>query len=302
MNKDLRIKELLKGALDLHMHCDPSFMERTVDIWDAAIECSSAGMRGIGVKDHNVNLGVGAYIVNKHMPRSEGSDFQVFGSICLNNDVGFNPRAVDSALRLGTKIVYLPTTASLSHIKQLEQSNTKGAHFIPAKYTPKRQEPLVVINEDGSLKSEIKEIMRIIKENDGMLATGHISYDECLAVVRYAKEIGLKRVSLTHLPQFTTFDFDKLSEIVNTIGIVEANLSIMLPVTPEFVRMDAKQFADHIRFFGVEHCSLASDAGSIVMPRPVKCLSAGIELLIDQGFTDDEITTLVKINPAKLVL
>ncbi len=302
MNREIRSKELLKGALDLHIHCDPSFMKRTVDIWEAAEECANAGMRAIAVKDHNVNLGVGAYIVNKHMPRPKGSDFEVFGSICLNNDVGFNPRAVDSALKLGSKMVFLPTTAAASHLQQLEKAGTKGAHFIPAKYTPKRQEPLVVTNEDGQLKEEIKEILRVIKENDALLATGHVSYEECLAVVRYAKEINLTRVSLTHLPQFTTYDFDKLDEIVNTCGIVEANLSIMAPMTPEFVRMNAKQFADHIRYFGVDRCSLVSDAGSISFPRPAECLRQGIELLINHGFTDDEIITMTQINPAKLIL
>ena len=37
------------------------------------------------------------------------------------------------------------------------------------------------------------------------------------------------------------------------------------------------------------------------MPRPVEGMKLLINWLIEQGFTDDEITTMIKTNPAKLL-
>jgi hypothetical protein len=301
MNKEARINELMKGAIDLHIHADPSFMKRSCDIMEAAGECCASGMRAIGVKDHYVSTGVGTYIVNKYMRRVNNQPFDVFGSVCMNNEVGFNPRAIFAALKLGAKFVYLPTIASRPHLKMLADQKSKDPHVVPVKIKSKPQEPMYVLDDNGELKPEIKEIMQIIKDADAVLCTGHADYDEVLAIVKYAREINLERVSLTHLPHFTTMDLNKLDNIVSVGGMAEANLCMLESMTPEQFRLTPDQFCEHIRHFTVERCYLVTDAGSIEVERPAARYRKGIEILIDHGFTDEEIHTLVAVNPAKLV-
>jgi|GEM_PF-922308 len=302
MTKEERIKELLKGALDLHIHADPSFMARSCNAMEAAEECCRAGMVAIGVKDHHVSTALGAYFVNKYMHRAGGNPFTCYGSITLNNAVGFNPRAVFAALKLGAKIVFLPTIAAPAHIAMLSGNSKKGdAHFIKQKIQAKPEEPMPILDQNGELIPEIVEIMDIIKDADAVLCTGHVDYDECLAVAKRAKEIGLERLSYTHLPHFTTLDYDKLDKIVELGGYVEANLCLMASMTPPQVRMNEDQFCEMIRHFTPERCTMVSDAGGIAVPRPVDYISEGIGILIDHGFTDDEIRLMVRDNPAKLI-
>ena len=300
MTREERISKLLKGAIDLHIHADPSFMKRSCDIMEAAEECCRAGMLAIGVKDHHVSTAMGAYFANKYMRRYENNPFTVYGSICLNNAVGFNPRAVYAALKLGAKIVYLPTVAAPAHIRLLAPKS-ENSHFIPQKIKAEQETPLPVIDNNGELLPPIAEILDIIKEADALLATGHVDYDETMAVVKYAKKIGLKKVSLTHLPHFTTRDYKKLDKIVEIGGIAEVNLCLMEPQTPEECRMTEQEFCEYIRHFGPERCSFCSDAGSVVVPKPVDYFRQGVGLLIDNGFTDDEIRTMVTVNPKKLI-
>jgi len=300
MSREERISSLLKGAIDLHIHADPSFMKRSCDIVEAAEECCRAGMLGIGVKDHHVSTALGAYFANKYMHRYGGNPFTVYGSICLNNAVGFNPRAVDAALKLGAKIVYLPTVAAPAHIKLLSPKSG-DSHFIPQKIKAKQEEPMPILDDNGELLPAVAEIIDVIKESDALLATGHIDYDEAIAVVKYAKKIGLEKVSLTHLSHFTTRDLKALDKIVDIGGIVEVNLCLLTPETPEGCRLTKDEFIEQIRHFGVERCSFCSDAGSVVVPRPVDHLSEGIGMLIDYGFTDDEIRTMASVNPKKLI-
>jgi len=300
MSREERISSLLKGAIDLHIHADPSFMKRSCDIMEAAEECCRAGMLGIGVKDHHVSTALGAYFANKYMHRYGGNPFTVYGSICLNNAVGFNSRAVDAALKLGAKIVYLPTVAAPAHIKLLSPKSA-DSHFIPQKIKAKQEDPMPILDDNGELLPAVTEIIDVVKESDALLSTGHVDYDETMAVVKYAKTIGLEKVSLTHLPHFTSRDYNKLDKIVEIGGVVEINLCLMEPQTPEECRMTQQEFIEQVRHFGAERCSFCSDSGSIVVPRPVDYFSQGLGLLIDNGFTDDELRTMVSVNPKKLI-
>lgn len=300
MNIEKHITQLMQGAIDLHEHTDPSFMTRSVDTMEAAEECCAAGMRAISIKDHHVSTAANAYFVNKYMHmRKEGKKFDVFGSVCLNNAVGFNPTAVDVALKMGAKLVYMPTLATQAHADQI--AGLSGVHFVPAKVKARKEKIMHVLDENGSLVPEIKEIIGLIKEADAVLCTGHLDYEETYAVVKYAREIGMEKISMTHLPQFTTQDHEKLAKLIALGGYVEMTMCLLEDMTPEEFRLTPDQFCDFLRFFGPERCTVATDAGSIAFPRPVTYFREAVRMLLEHGFTDEEITMMIKTNPAKLV-
>src|SRR5262245_55763914 len=110
------IDDLLKGAVDLHVHSGPSVMARQVDHIDAMEQAASAGMRAILFKDHYYPT---APIVELIRARYAHTGVEAFGGLVLNNAMGgFNPYAVEHALKLGTKIIWMPTVSAANHIRE----------------------------------------------------------------------------------------------------------------------------------------------------------------------------------------
>ena len=90
---------LLRGSIDMHLHCDPSPQLRVMDAFEAAEAASAAGMRAIVLKDHLTGMEDSAFLAMAHA--DVGDDFDVFGSHWLNNQVGgWNVYAVDKAVAL----------------------------------------------------------------------------------------------------------------------------------------------------------------------------------------------------------
>ena len=71
------IDELLKGSIDMHIHCGPDpRVERRLDAIDAARQAKEAGMRAIVLKSHEYPTAPLAYAVRRIV-----SDIDVFGSL-----------------------------------------------------------------------------------------------------------------------------------------------------------------------------------------------------------------------------
>ena len=112
----------MKGVIDMHVHTNPDLRLRAYDdleLTDAAVK---VGARAIVIKTHQGTTMDRAYLCNRYNKIVHGDkDFTMFGSITLNHPVGgLNPVAVEVALKLGAKVVWLPTqhaqNLSLIHI------------------------------------------------------------------------------------------------------------------------------------------------------------------------------------------
>lgn len=294
------IGKLLQGSIDLHIHSDPSLMERSVDSFSALREAAEAGMRAILLKDHHMSTAHSAYLANKYS--GVGKTCEAFGTICLNNSVGgFNPYALDSAIKLGIKLVFFPTISERKHIELFTRASRRPEEFVPTRVPPMTETPLTVFGSNGELLPNVKTIINMIADADIILATGHLDYEETLAVVKYAVEVGVRKICLTHLPMFTTMDKDKLKEITSIGGFVEFTYQQLTELTPADYRFTPEMIRDYIRFFGVDRCVFSTDFGHIKCPKPVEGMKMSIKLLIDLGFTDEEIETMIKKNPAILL-
>src|SRR3989442_14126966 len=59
--------ELLKGAIDCHIHAYPDFVNRSQDMIQIAIDASKAGMRALAFKEHwNVSANA-AFLAQRHI-------------------------------------------------------------------------------------------------------------------------------------------------------------------------------------------------------------------------------------------
>src|SRR5207248_1718132 len=148
------------------MHChhgpDPH-RARSVDAAEAVAEAEALGMAAIVLKSHAYPTGPIAILMQKTVQR-----LRVFGGICCDFEVGgLNPAAVEVALRTGAKVVWMPTFSSVIDRRKLK---------LPGPGIP-------VIDGRARLVPAAEEILRLVKEHDAVVATGHIELTEQFAIV-----------------------------------------------------------------------------------------------------------------------
>lgn len=177
-------KVSMKGVVDMHVHTNPDLRKRAYDDFELCDAAVRVGARAIVIKTHLGYTGDRAYLTNRYNQQVHGqNDFTMFGSITLNSCVGgINPIAVENALKLGAKVVWLPTSSARNHLEKLGKS-TEGC---------------VDVVKDGQIVSHLKEVFELIKAHDAVLGTAHISVPEIFTVSKAAREMGVKKVVITH--------------------------------------------------------------------------------------------------------
>lgn len=290
-------EELLKGAVDLHMHVGPSVAKRIEDAVDAYHEAHEAGYRAYLVKDHYFPSVMGVKMINDHI--SDGKT-TALGCICLNNSVGgICLHAVDVACRMGAKIVYMPTVSAANHIEQ-----HKKVAFVGAGKSSVAETPLYYLKSDGELQQEVVDVLKYLanEQPQVVLATGHGSVQEIDALLKKAFELGVKKVVVNH-PHFhigaTLDDMERWAEMGAYIELNAVVFDEIFPADGHLPIALAKQMVDRI---GAERMILDSDLGQAKWPSPVKGTLMFLRGLIELcGITEGQIITMFHRNPAKLM-
>ncbi|MBO1511498.1 DUF6282 family protein [Metabacillus bambusae] len=269
----------LNGVIDLHIHSAPDIRVRSHNDLELAEQATKVGAKAIVIKSHHTPTMDRAWIVNQVYPETN-----VFGSITLNHTVGgFNPYAVDYALELGAKIVWLPTI----HAKNHRQKEGKSGGLEPVQH--------------NKIVPGLVDIFKIIAEKKAILATGHLSPKEIFFVVDEAKKQGVEKIVVTH-PEFhivglTLADQKRLLDDFNVYfertyaqpiggGKYQSNLSVNLKAIEEL---------------GYHSTIVSTDGGQIENPKWNKALSTYIQFLFDNDVPTKAIDTMTKHTPAKLL-
>jgi len=116
-------KNLMRGVIDMHVHSNPDLRKRAYDDFELMEAGIRVGARAIVIKTHQGTTMDRAYLCNRHNQIVHGgnNDFTMYGSITLNRVVGgLNPKAVEVALKLGAKVVWLPTQSARNHLDEDE--------------------------------------------------------------------------------------------------------------------------------------------------------------------------------------
>ena len=197
--------ELLEGAIDMHIHSAPDVYPRILNDVELALQAKEMGMRAIVIKNHFVITADRAQIA------AAVADFPVFGGIALNLQVGgLNRHAVDTALKLGAKVVWLPTL----HSQKFVQNKSHVANL--AGELGDDLKGIYILNDDGSLKEVLYPIFKLIAEKDAILATGHVTMEEAKVAVREAAKTGVKKIVVTHpLASFVNYSVKDMREILD---------------------------------------------------------------------------------------
>ena len=270
------MKNYLEGAIDLHFHAGPDVRERKLTYLEAALQARDAGMRAILIKSHST---ITADIASLIQPLVK--DILVFGGIALNYPLGgLNPSAVETALKLGAKQIWMPTLSAAN----------------PHRYEGKKG-GITILSREGFLKKEVIEILEILSRHDVILSTGHLSQDEIIVLVREAIKWKIKKILVTHPDHFF---IQMTGEVQKKLARKGVFFDRCFP-THDTSPLTMEAMAKRIREVGVTTTVLTSDFGQPENLFPVEGLKIYIQKLIQQGFSDTEIGQMVKINPAKLL-
>ena len=272
----------LRDVMDIHVHCGPDSMRRTVDALDVARLAQEEGMRGLVLKNHYEPTASMAYLARKVLPGVE-----VFGGIALNLAVGgINPFAVERmSMVTGEwgRFVWMPTFDAESQVRY----SGENRRFVP-------------VSRDGELLGEVKQVIEIIARRNLVLATGHSSADECLMLIREGRRQGVSRMIVTHAMMAPIhMHFAQMREAAQLGAYIEFVYNGLIGPYKEF---EVADYAKAIRNVGVESVILASDLGQPVNPVHPAGLKTYFAGLREEGFTDSEMALMTIDNPRALLV
>ena len=288
---------LLRDAYDLHIHSAPDVLPRKMDDVEMAQRIIAAGMKGYAIKSHYFCTSERAETIRKIYPRCNA-----LGTITLNSSVGgINPMAVEMAGRSGARIVWFPTVDSEHELAHLANSpSQKLPYWAQIKEQMKAEgilSPTICILKNGTLMEQVFSVLDIIARFNMVLATSHISKEETFALVKAAKERKVERIIITHVDFPSTFyTIDEQKDLLKYGAFVEHCYT-----TPATGKVAWDTVIEQIRAIGAERIVITTDLGQATNVYPDEGLALFGEKLLANGFSEDDIRTMIVRNPSSLV-
>lgn len=293
------VDHLLVGAMDLHAHLGPSVIPRKLDVVEALIEAKEAGMIGIVSKDHQFPTVAHAEIAQKHF--GQDAAIKVYSGIALNNEVGgLNVYALETAINMGIKMVWMPTISTENHHVKHSQG---GLKFPAAKKKSQlyKQPYIQIIDENGEVTEAVKRVLEVIAHNpDIVLCTGHGNAQEIDAIVTTAAKLGVKNILVNHPSYMIDASMEHMKKWIELGAYMEIGACTSDPES-SFCNSDIDDTVAMIKELKAEHVILVSDFGQAVNPTPVEGLKRFFRLLLEKGISEDEIKIMAQTNPKKLM-
>ncbi len=267
--------------MDIHVHCAPDpKVERRGSAIEVAQQAKDMGMRGLVLKSHEYPTQPMAYTASQAVP-----DITLIGGVALDVEVGgLNPKAVEATAMMGGRVVWMPTFSARA---DRQHKGLDGG--------------ICLLDDQGRLVPEVYAILELVKAHDMVLATGHISTEESITLVSEARNLGIRRVVVTHattMAFWTGMTLEDMKTLASMGAYIEHCLHVMMPLTN---RMAPADLAETISAIGLENCIVSTDFGQDFHPMPPEGLRMGIATLLQAGLEEVEVGMLVKDNPSRLL-
>jgi len=290
--------EAIEGGYDLQVHVAPDVIARRIDDLDLAKEFLSRKLKGFVLKSHYAPTYERAKVVTKASP-----GITAYGAITLNHSVGgLNPVALEIAGRSGNKIVWMPTVDAENETAGRTDGPTDKLPFWAKiqrelSATGISPPPLTVLGPDGKVNAAARRCLELIGKHDMVLATGHLSKKEIRELVKTAKEMGLKRVLVTHA-EFPSQNMTAAEqvEVANMGAMIEHCFTTMYTNKAPW---DA--YFDSVRKVGPERVVLSTDLGQTINPPVAEGFAMFAQKMLDAGFAKADVHRMCVTNPTALI-
>lgn len=295
----------LEGTIDLHVHSAPDVWPRRLDDLSLARQAAAAGMRAVLLKSHHTLTADRAAIVDGLV---EG--VRVFGGLALNEAVGgLNPAAVEAALALGARQIWMPTISAANHRRAMishraapeagQEAPTSQIWEAFQQAAQVANGGLKILDQAGALKPAVIEILGLIARQDVILGTGHLSVAEIQALVPAAQAAGVGRILITH-PELSIVNMPVAVQRALAGPGVFFERCLIATVFPGS-RVPLGAIAAAVRELGPETTVLATDFGQPENPDPVDGLRDYMAGMLALGISQADIDRMTRVNPAWLL-
>lgn len=270
--------ELLRGIYDLHVHTSPDVVPRKCDDLELARRLVEAGMAGCAIKSHYFDTAARALLLQKQFPQ-----LRIAGGVTLNRSVGgINPDAVERSAQAGGKLVWFPTLEARAY-KQFHGEQELERY-------------LTVLDGEGRLIPQAVEVLETAARHNMTVGTGHLSAREGMALVAEAARLDCQMV-LTHADNpADQYTIQQQVEAVRQGAFVEHCF-----FTTYFDRTPIEEIAAQIRAVGCGRVILTTDFGQPKAPYADEGMAMYAGLLLEQGFSREELRKMMAENPETLI-
>lgn len=279
------MENVMQGIIDMHIHAAPDVRARKLDDLELMEASVQRGVRAIVLKSHNVPTADRAYLVNRvAAEKYPDVKFTAFGGLCLNHPAGgLNPDAVETSLKLGAKVIWLPTNTAENHYRKNGKDPSKG----------------VVVTRDGKAVDELQDIFALVKQYNAVLATGHIGAEECFPVVEAARAAGVEKIVVTH-PEFWVVGMtqEQQAEIVKKYDVLLESVYAQ-PVNGSY-KINIPDNIAAMKAIGPEHFVISTDSGQTVNPYWYESYTTYFKA-VSEVFTSEQVRKMTHDNPAWLL-
>jgi hypothetical protein len=293
-----RARELVRGAIDPHVHIAPDFARRRITDLELAERCRELGLAGFVLKSHYTSTVERAAVVSASVP-----GVHALGAIVLNYAVGgLNATAVEVAARQGARIVWLPTVSAPQEFEEVQSADPGGRVPVWVRFELELRcagaapGPVPVLDHAGTPLPELLEVIEVVARHRLVLATGHLSRNEIFAVVDAAANAGVHTIVVTH-PEFPSQRLPPHDQeaLAARGALMERTLT-----TPYTGKCSWDQLFEATRAVGPDHTVWGSDLGQVFNPPVEDGLALMADRFLEAGFGDEEVRTMAVRNTRRL--
>ncbi len=283
--------DVLVGAIDHHIHAYPDFVPRSQDMLQIAVEASKARMRAIAFKDHWNITANAAYLVQRQIDEMVADGrlehrVEVYGGLGLN--LGINPEAVRVGLQYPNfKCIWFPTFKSFG-----------WARF--AGLDPSEDEYVRLVDPDGTVRPEVREVMQLAADANVAVALGHTDFEELLPLATLAREVGVRTVLDHPLLELNKLLIDEMEQLAALGTYVGTYCQPMIPSLYQPVQ-DPMETVETIKRVGPDRCVAGSDFGQVLHLDAIDGMRVFVRALLGFGIPAADVRTILCDNPAKLL-
>jgi len=293
-----RARELVRGAVDYHIHIAPDFVARRITDIQLARRCLETGQAGFGLKSHYTSTAERAQVVAEAVP-----GVTVLGSITLNRAVGgLNPLAVEIAAREGARVVWFPTVSSVNEQHEVLQADPNGKVPVWVRFELSLREaglacePVPVVDERGELLPEAHEVLEVIARHDMVRCTGHLSRDEIFTLVDGAVAAGVRQIVVTH-PEFPSQNVSPADQV----ALAEKGALLERCFTTTYTgKAPWERFFEATRAVGAENTLWSTDLGQRFNPPVEDGMALMADRFLEAGFSEEEVRTMAVTNTRRI--
>lgn len=283
-NIDVKIiEEIWKGSIDMHIHPgpDPSGT-RPLDSGDIALYAKECGMKAIVLKSFTRSTAAEASIIQKNLT----PELNVVGSVVISysatGGLTYAAKVIEESAKIGAKVVWFPAMDAKNCQSYL--GNSGGIN---------------ILDENGQLKTEVYDILKVIKEYNLVVCSGHMSFQESNAMFDAAIELGITKMVATHpLAELSQFTMDEIKSLASKGVYIEHVYGTLMP---RLGNMDPSDYVECVKEVGAEHTILGTDLCQVWDPKPADGMRHFIAILLQFGCTPEEVKLMAQTNSAKLL-